>query len=168
MTAPQGTVRFHQRDQTVTFRVEGRGTMPLGLPLRRCAERFVTTGTSQIRVDLRDCSYMDSTFLGTLLTLKKTMDRQAGRLTVVMPSPACARILQQMGLNEVLPAESADLDPSATWSDLTEDCNDPDSFRSNITQAHEELARLPGPAGEQFKAVIRCLEESAKKDKPCS
>jgi anti-sigma B factor antagonist len=167
MAIPQGTVRFHYRDDTVTFRVEGRGTMTQSLPMRRCAERCMAGGARQVRVDLRDCTYMDSTFLGTLLTLKKALDRTQGKLTLVMPSVSCDRILQQMGLGDVLPAESADIDPSAAWLDVAAcEADDPTSFRRNVTQAHEELARLPGPAGEQFKAVMRCLEDAPKKDKP--
>lgn len=167
MATSQGTVRFHQEDATVTFRVEGRGTMTQSLPLRRCAERCMAGGTSRVKVDLRDCSYMDSTFLGTLLALKKTLEKSQGQLTLVMPSTACGKILQQMGLDDVLPAEQAELDPNVAWADVAacEPADDPNSFRRNVTQAHEELARLPGPAGEQFKAVMRCLED-AKKEKP--
>jgi anti-anti-sigma factor len=165
MAAPQGTVRYHRQDQAVTFRVEGRGTMTQSLPLRHCAERLIAAGASLVRVDLRDCVYMDSTFLGTLLTLKKAVERQAGRFTLVMPSVACARILQQMGVDDVLPAELAELNPATEWLDIPAE-DDPASFRRNVTQAHEELARLPGQAGEQFKSVMRCIEQAAKPDKP--
>src|SRR5262249_11804586 len=161
MAAQQGIVRVNQQDRTVTFRVEGRGSMTQSLPMRRCAERLIAAGANRIRVDLRDCPYMDSTFMGTLLTIKKTLDRQAGSFSLVMPSAACARIVQQLGLSDVLPAEAVELDPNAQWTDLSSDGTDAASFRQNVTQAHEELARLPGPAGEQFKNVMRCLEQSA-------
>jgi anti-sigma B factor antagonist len=166
MAAPQGTVRVHQQDRTVTFRVEGRGSMTQSLPMRRCAERLIAAGANRVRVDLRDCPYVDSTFMGTLLAIKKTLDRQAGAFSLVMPSAACARIVQQMGLTDVLLAEAAELDPDAQWTDVALDGTDPASFRQNVTQAHEELASLPGPAGEQFKNVMRCLEQTAKPDKP--
>jgi anti-anti-sigma factor len=166
MTAAQGTVRYHHKDNTVTFRVEGRGTMTQSLPMRRCAERLIAGGTTRVHIDLRDCSYMDSTFLGTILSLKKTLDRSPMKsLALVMPSPACSRILQQMGLLDVLPPHAVEVDSQAQWSDLGPE-DDLNSMRSNVTQAHEELAQLPGKAGEQFKAVIRCLAESAKTDKP--
>jgi anti-sigma B factor antagonist len=166
MAAPQGNVRYHQADKTVTFRVEGRGTMTQSLPMRQCAERLMATGTSKVKVDLRDCSYMDSTFLGTLLTLKKALEKQHGQLTLVMPSESCHRILNQMGLGDVMPHESAEIDPAATWTDLSGEPTDPTSFKRTVTQAHEELAKLPGPAGEQFAAVVRCLADANKPDKP--
>src|SRR5262249_39760799 len=72
------------------------------------------------------------------------------------PSPACVRILHQMGLTDVLPAQVEGADPQASWTELACETNDP-AFRRNVVQAHEELAALPGPAGEQFKAVVRCM-----------
>src|SRR5262245_17313938 len=75
MATPSGIVRFHQQDHTLTFRVEGRGTVTQSLPMRRLAERGIEAGITLLRIDLRECTYMDSTFLGTLLTLKKLVDR---------------------------------------------------------------------------------------------
>lgn len=166
MAAPQGTIRFCRQSKTVTFRVEGRATMTQSLPMRRCAERLIAEGVTEVRVDLRDCTYVDSTFVGTLLTLKRAVERQAGHLTLVMPSVACDKILQQMGLDDFLPAESTDLDPNAQWTDVGGGPADSVLFRQNVTQAHEELASLPGAAGKQFEAVMRCIEQSAKPPKP--
>ncbi len=166
MALPQGVVRFHHQDQTVTFRVEGRGTMNNSLPLRRCAESLLASGTTRVRVDLRDCTYMDSTFLGTILALKKALERSQGQLVLVAPSVGCSRILQQMGLADVLPAQSEPPAAELTWTELSSEATDPQSFKRNIVQAHEELANLPGQAGEQFKAVTRCLAEASKADKP--
>jgi anti-anti-sigma factor len=165
MPAPQGTVRFHQQPNAVTFRVEGRATMTHSLPMRHCAERLLAGGVRRIRVDLRDCAYVDSTFVGTLLTLKKAVERQAGQFTLVMPSAACDKILQGMGLGDVLPSEASDLDADAQWNDLLVTPADPASFRQNVSQAHEELASLPG-AGKQFEDVMRCIQQSARPSKP--
>jgi anti-anti-sigma factor len=165
MAAAPSTIRYHQQDHTLTFRVEGRATMTHGLPVRRLAERALERGATHLRFDLRDCTYMDSTFLGTLLTLKKAVDRTGGRLTLLTPSTACVKILHQMGLTDVLPAQAEDADPQASWAELVCETNDP-AFRRNVVQAHEELAALPGPAGEQFKAVIRCMGQPEPAPRP--
>lgn len=156
MAAPAGAIRYHQNNQTLTFRVEGRATMFHSLPFRRLAERALENGTTSLRVDLRDCSYLDSTFLGTLLTLKKAVERHHGQLTLLTPSPACLKIMHQMGLTDVLSAEDGPADPVKDWTELDCETSDP-AFRRTVLQAHEELATLPGPAGEQFQAVVRCL-----------
>jgi hypothetical protein len=104
---------------------------------------------------------MDSTFLGTLLTLRKLLaSRCRNELIVITPSEACCRILQQMGLLDVLAIQSLDIDPDIVWSDLASEAPDAGTFKRTIAQAHEELASLPGAAGEQFKAVARCMAQA--------
>jgi anti-anti-sigma factor len=161
MATAQGIVRFHQQERTLTFRVEGRATMNQSTPMRRCAERAIEAGTTRICVDLRSCSYMDSTFLGTLLTLRKLIDnRCGGEMILITPSEACCRILQQMGLLDVLTMQTVESDPTIKWSELAPEVPDAGSFKRTITQAHQELASLPGAAGEQFKAVARCMAQA--------
>jgi anti-anti-sigma factor len=168
MATATSIVRFHQQDRTITFQVQGRATMNHSLPMRRCGERALEAGVNRICVDLRDCTYMDSTFLGTLLTLKKAVARSCnGELVLMAPSVPCCRILQQMGLLEVLPMEAIEIEPTAAWTELAPENPDAGSFKRNIAQAHEELASLPGPAGEQFKAVARCMAQ-AEKQPPAS
>jgi anti-sigma B factor antagonist len=163
MATGQGIVCFHQQERNLTFRVEGRATMAQSTPLRRCAQRAIEAGATGICVDLRNCSYMDSTFLGTLLTLRKSLaNRGAGDLILITPSEACCRILQQMGLIDVLTMQSTEIDPAAQWTSLGTEVPDAGTFRRTIAQAHEELANLPGPAGEQFKAVARCMVQADK------
>lgn len=165
MPESRGTVCFLQHDGAVTFRVEGRGTMAQSLPLRRQAEHSLENGLRQLRVDLRACTYMDSTFIGTLLKLRKSAEaRGTVEFTLLAPSPACDRILQGMGLGEVFQVQPADPLPEGDWTELSCDLNDLSSFKRTIVQAHEELARLPGPAGEQFQQAVRCLENAPPAD----
>ncbi len=161
MAAPQGIVRVRQQDQTATFKVEGRATMIQSLPLRRHAERCLAAGARSLRIDLRDCAYMDSTFLGTLLTLQVLASkREKGELTLISPSPSCGKLLQQMGLHTVFRTEPADEAPGGTWTELATGMEDLTSFKRNVAEAHEELASLPGQAGEQFRQVARCLAQA--------
>lgn len=159
MVTPQGVVRVHWQEQTVTFQVEGRATMVQSQPLRRFAEHALADGARAFRVDLRHCCHMDSTFVGTLLFLKRSIDRQdRGELALVSPSPLCHRLLGQMGLDGVFAVTAAE-EPAAAGTELPGDLLDPCAFKRNVLQAHQELANLPGPAGEPFRAVVRCLAD---------
>jgi hypothetical protein len=42
---------------------------------------------------------------------------------------------------------------------LTGNPDDPEAFQRHVVQAHVELARLPGPAGQSFQEVARRLTE---------
>jgi anti-anti-sigma regulatory factor len=166
MAEPQGTVRVRRRGLAVTFHVGGRATAALGLPLRRCAEQALAAGAGALRFDLRRCTHMDSTFLGTLLCLKRAIDRRPeGELALVEPSPQCCRLLEQMGLAGVFAIVTLDQADGDEGTELMEDLQDVTAFKRNVLQAHEELAALPGPAGEQFRAVVRCLAQDPEAQK---
>lgn len=157
MAGPQGKLFYVRHSATVTFRVEGRGTMALGLPLRQTAEGLLADGVREVRIDLRGCKYMDSTFIGTLLSINKQLGfKNEGPLIVVSPSDECVKALVQMGLDTMLPS-CEDTVSAGPWLEV--DCGPADlpALKRNITQAHEELASLPGSVGKQFEAVIRCL-----------
>jgi anti-anti-sigma factor len=169
MAIAHGIVRFHQHEQTVTFRVEGRGTMPHSLPIRKLVERRLLEGVTRVLIDLRDCTYMDSTFLGTLLTLSKMMaQRGQGQFLIISPSTSCRQLFQQMGLTTLFATQVADLDPAAPWQDLPLEQPDVGSLKRNVAQAHEELAKLPGKAGEQFRVVAECMARAAEAEKHSS
>src|SRR4051794_12764395 len=117
MAAPQGKVRERRDDRTLTFQVEGWGTMPHSLPPRRLAEQRLAGGVTAIRVDLRHCTYMDSTFMGTLLFLKRAVDRRGqGEFALLSPSPECGKLFRQMGLDAVYPVVTAEEPAPDTWT----------------------------------------------------
>src|SRR4051794_8466424 len=107
--ASQGMLRQHQDDSAVTFQADGRATMHHGLALRRAAEQALAQGATDVCVDLRRCSYMDSTFMGTLLFLQRALARAGrGRFALVAPSAACNQLIEQMGLADVYPVVDAE------------------------------------------------------------
>jgi anti-anti-sigma factor len=160
MTAPQGMLRAHQGEQCVLFRVEGRAQMDLGMALRRCGEQGLARGATSMLVDLRQCAYMDSTFLGTLLFLKRAAERRpCGRFALVAPSLDCCQLLEQMGLADVFPIATGEELAVVDCTALDAGMDDVKAFQLNVVQAHVELANLPGRAAEPFKKVARMLTQ---------
>jgi anti-anti-sigma factor len=131
-----------------------------GLAVRQFAEQGLAAGMTSLLVDLRRCTYMDSTLLGTLLFLKHAMDqRHRGGFALIAPSPQCRRLLEQMGLAQCFPMVAEQEPPAGEWVELTASPDDPEAFQRSVVQAHIELARLPGPAGQAFQEVARRLTE---------
>jgi anti-anti-sigma factor len=158
MAAPQGSVRFRHQGQAVTFQVVGWGTMKQSLPVRRCAEQRLAQGACVLRMDLRHCTYLDSTFLGTLLTLQRSARRQGDKqLILVCPSPNCCRLLQQLGIDDAFTTETADEPDACDWADLPSERDDPCACTWNVVEAHRELASQGGVAERTFGPVVRQL-----------
>ncbi|HMF17060.1 MAG TPA: STAS domain-containing protein [Gemmataceae bacterium] len=162
MATQQGSVRVCKDCHTVTFQVVGWGRMHQSMPVRRLSEQFLAEGIASVQVDLRHCTYLDSTFLGTLLTLKRASKKcRQAQFVLVSPSPECCRLFKQMGVEDCLPAITAP-EPAGDWTELPCEPEDVDTFNRNVIQAHQELANLGGPAGAAFQAVARCLEKDCQ------
>src|SRR6516164_9060150 len=119
MSATDGVLRVHVDGPPVTFQVEGQATVRQGLPLRRYAEeRLNGSDATSLRVDLRRCTWMDSTFLGTLLLLLKAVNQKGqGSFTVVSPTATAKRLLHQMGMTTICPMCEGD-EPTGPWLEV--------------------------------------------------
>jgi len=161
MSATDGILRVHVDGPTTTFQVEGRATARQGLPLGRCAEHCLESGgATRLRIDLRRCTWMDSTFLGTLLLLYKAVARRGeGDFALVSPTSVALRILHQMGIDGICRVCDGD-EPGGPWLEVDGSVDEGESFQCRVLQAHEQLAELPGPAGDTFRAMVRCLNAS--------
>src|SRR5215813_159570 len=160
MAAQQGSVRVYQHDQTITFQVEGQATMHHSPAMRQYAEHNLTLGAIALSVDLRRCTHMDSTFLGTLLFLKRLIERrETGSFALISPSPQCRQLLRQMGLEKILAAIDAEELAPNDWIELKSGSGDLTEFKRNVVEAHQELGRLDGPAGETFRVLATELAQ---------
>jgi anti-anti-sigma regulatory factor len=159
-------VRFHEDEHSLTFQVIGWGQMALSLAVRRCAEEGFRRGKKILRFDLRHCSYMDSTFLGTVLFLHKAVRRlEAGQLLLLSPSSECCALLHQLGVAQILPRLITE-EAVCEWTELVRESHDVKAFNRTVVDAHQQLADLGGAVGEAFAPVVRCLVEDLKKEKP--
>jgi len=158
MATQQGMIRVQQHEHTVTFQPEGHATMHHSPSVRRFAEQCLADGMTVLHVDLRHCTHMDSTFLGTLLFLKRLVERREdGKFALLSPSPQCHRLLQQMRLDTIFPIVRIEDSGAGTWDELPSKPEDVAAFKRNVVQAHQELGCLEGPAGETFRELASGL-----------
>jgi anti-anti-sigma regulatory factor len=152
--ASQGSLRIRKLDHTVTFQANGWVNMQLSPRLRQCASQCLAEGARMIEMDLRDCSGMDSTFIGTLLIMQKELkSRQLPSLRLVAPSQACQTILKRMRVGQLFAVVDQN-DPTPTdWSDLPRTPDPLFNLQGTILFAHQELAALPDEAGAPFRAL---------------
>jgi anti-anti-sigma regulatory factor len=162
MATLQGSIRVCQDCRSVTFQVVGWGRMHQSMPLRRLSEQLLSEGITSLRVDLRHCTYIDSTFLGTLLTLRRASKKvPQAEFLLISPSAECCKLFHQMGVEDCLPAVCSP-EQTGEWLELPCEASDVDTFNRNVLQAHQELANLGGRAGQAFQVVARCLEKDCQ------
>jgi anti-anti-sigma regulatory factor len=153
---PNGEIAFQERGGTLDIRVRGPGTLDASVPLRRLIERHLARGAGDVRMRLDECTYMDSTFVGTIVfVLRAARERRDVSLTIAAPSEPCREILRALRLDALLTIVDAAPPPQGEWTPLEGGARDTAAFRSTVMCAHVELAALPGEAGAAFEAVAR-------------
>jgi anti-anti-sigma factor len=161
MGTQQGTVRVRRRAGSVLFQLDGWATINQGIALRRETEEALARGDVCVHVDLRCCTYMDSTFLGTLLYLQRAANARGGEFTLVAPSPSCRELLEKMRLDGVFSFSTAPAADGPDWVEVPCEPAERPALETTVLDAHQELAQVEGPTGQQFQAVARLLNQQA-------
>ncbi len=157
---------FCRTGSTTAFKVVGRATFVLAPAARRFIEECMSQGVSEVQLDLSECSHMDSTFLGTLLSLKRSADRRRPpcRVTCRSLSTPCQHVLRQAGLDPLFPSAGECARPEI-WTPVPGHSGKAGDLEHEMVAAHQELARLPGAAGDQFRPIAARLEAEYARDK---
>jgi anti-anti-sigma factor len=159
-------IRAGDKAAVLTIDVEGPATMMESTAVQDEVSECLLEGVRTLRVDLRDCTAMDSTFSGTLLCLKRQLDKIGGTLTLVSPSPKVIELLGQMGLEDFYAIDVADR-TDAAWRKITPAHAGVEELRRAVIHAHDELARRPGPAAQTFREVVEELRRDGPVTPPC-
>jgi hypothetical protein len=161
----------------VTLRVQGPGTMSESRVVHAFAEQVLGDASKRVVFDLSVCSYVDSTFLGGLVSLYKRYvagtpsasggksDRSgegesAGRFAIYAPAEQRRLLFSVSRLDELLPF--LDALPAADGAhDLSLEVV-PDASRDDlaryIVDCHRRLAELGGAEAQAFGRVADALE----------
>ncbi len=146
-------IRSHDEPVVLTLVVEGPATMVESPAVSEATTERLRRGVRALRLDLRDCTALDSTFSGTLLSLKRQLEDVGGTLTLVSPSAKVIDLLRQMDLEDFYTIEIADRIGGLLTDVPTTRPND-ERLSRLIVDAHEQLSRVPGAAGAAFRTVV--------------
>jgi anti-anti-sigma factor len=127
-------------------------------------EEMFDQGALVYCIDLSSCTGMDSTFMGLLVGFSQTVAQKKGKLVVVNPSETNLRLLNMLGVSEVLPVV-AQTDP-ADLEFVRIPANPlitPLQRLEVIKQAHHSLIALNESNQAKFQAFLTALEADLSK-----
>jgi anti-sigma B factor antagonist len=146
-------------DRFVWIRVEGNGSSTDSTALKDFAKEMILRGAREFIVDLRNCSAMDSTFMGTLAGISLWLrELGEGCLYVVNLNERNAESLCSLGLDQFfnVRVSATKKDGQALRIPLKEDRT---ARAQTMLEAHEALIKAVPENLPKFKDVIRYLEE---------
>jgi anti-anti-sigma regulatory factor len=162
MTALTGKVLARREADEVTFLVVGQVGCHQSPAMRQYAEDMRRSGARKVAVEFAECKFCDSTFLGTLLSLKRVFEPLGG-FVLVRPSAAVRQILSQLGAERLfaITEQGAATDIQTTWQQLDSHWEKERSkeFKKTVVEAHEELAAMGGTLEAKFKPLAEAMRE---------
>ncbi len=114
-----------------------------------------------IILDLNGCGWIDSTFAGWMVRLKRQVARQGGRLVLAACPDACRASLDVMGLSMLFEFRAVDRPPDLTPLVCAEGTLDVGTIEF-MAKAHECLAELNSPNAPVFAHIAEQLRAEAR------
>lgn len=154
------TLQIAATDKGCILRVVGRGTMNESLVADEMAMRTLNgASASEVIFDLSACEYLDSTFLGCLVHLRKHFP---DRFRVAAPPPVRKKLLGPLRLDLLIP--SIDLAPEirGQWVSVAIPSNDKRELLSHVMHSHEQLAQCGTPMQAIFEKIAAQMAEELK------
>jgi anti-anti-sigma factor len=140
----------------VLVQVEGRGTLKVSPALRQFAVHWLEDqpGTSTIVIDLSQCDYLDSTFLGCLAGLHRSYNRTLPHRFVVAASPdKSQQLLGPSHLNQVIDVTDVCPEPIGETLELTGPALSTADLGRHIMECHRLLATLDKSRNVAFRSI---------------
>jgi anti-anti-sigma regulatory factor len=146
----------------LVLRLVGRGTMQESLAFRAAA---LSNGDGDVIFDASQCEYLDSTFLGCLIGVKKACEQTPNRRFLIRACNATrVRLFSTSSLDKYFdfietcpePIELKPIDTGAL---------DPTTLGRHAMRCHEHLAERGGRDAAAFKSIADCLRKELENDR---
>lgn len=147
----------------VCVKVEGKGTHLNSQSLREFLFGMMEGGYRDFHVDLGNCTYMDSTFLGMLVGVcLRLKNVSSDKITIEQIGPRNLELLKTLGIDQFFRMESNTAGPDGSGTglqSLPESQPSTEEKAAVMLEAHETLANVDERNVCRFKDVITYLKE---------
>jgi anti-anti-sigma factor len=156
------TLYIGREEDSFFARISGRGDFGLGPALEEQALEAVEAGATTVVIDFQSCSYLDSTFLGALLSLALRLEQVHGQIILNCVSEWIQERFRTMGLARFFRVVEQPFTAAGGREDIElEPVNVRELSREEtaryILRAHERLAEMCPSHQKHFQAVVEGL-----------
>ena len=154
----------------VWIRVEGKGSFQNSHGMKEFAKLMITRGAKQFVIDLENCHVMDSTFMGTLVGIRKSLGTENQRnLEIINANSRNTQLLVSLGIDLLLKLDTE----GKVWPEIRNQISNHIqneqyldiaelSKEENVKQsleAHQNLSNANKNNVPRFRDVIHFLEK---------
>lgn len=157
---------FKVLDNLLFIKAQGHITAALCVDLReKVTQRLAASPVLDgILVDLFECDYMDSTFMGLLVGFNKKFKASAGKpITICRPSEDCQKLLQGLGISKLLEFAENPVKSFPKDMELVSQIKSPTT--EILLNAHQNLSELSPENERKFSILQTVLKNQLEKER---
>jgi anti-anti-sigma factor len=157
----QPSILVGTANRTVWVRVEGKGSFLNSTGLKEFAKEMINRGFREFAIDLKNCTVMDSTFMGTLAGIAlRLRELGQGNLRVTNLNERNSDLLSNLGLDQLFVIEPRNTTPEmATETPLAGAAPDKVTQAQTMLEAHEACVEANEANAAKFKDVLEYLKQ---------
>lgn len=162
-------IKIGYDNKCVYVDIKGEGTLKQSPNLKKffndVIDKFKGISDVEFIINMQECQYIDSTFIGLLLITDKKLKETLGKsLKIFNPNNYTWEVLKQMGLENILTIVRGPLKFPEKMEELKIDNINKIELAMMMYMAHSELASLNEENKKKFEAAIEMLKKDIESE----
>lgn len=157
----ESSIEVSLNKDTAFIRVHGRGTFQNARHVKTFLQKATDQGATTFIFDMKECTHMDSTFMGMLAGLSIQQKKKQRPLPQLQHlSAKNLDLLENLGLNRVLNiSQPPTTSTTPTLSPIAPTPQDKQAISQTMLDAHEALVQIDPANRIKFQDVIQYLKD---------
>ena len=157
----KGEVFISEKDGITFIRATGNASFVCAPPLRELAKKLAAEPFGGLMLDLEECTWMDSTFMGMLAMLGLSARKKSVPAEIFNASEQNEKLLCGLGLNKVFEFKVGEFDDVA--GDAASNTVTPEGNARNVLDAHQTLMDIDISNVPKFEKVVEFVKKDIDK-----
>lgn len=158
-----GELFISNRDGVHQIRVTGKATFECAPGLRNFAKSLEQDTYKSIRIDLRECVWMDSTFMGILAMIGLHAKKVGAEVAILNAGPQNTALLCGLGLKKLFKFEDTAESGSAGERKADDKAESALDSARMVLDAHETLMNVDEGNVRKFNGVVDLVRKDIEK-----
>ena len=157
-----GELLISGKDGVYRIKVSGRATFDCAPPLRDLAKTLASEKFDGIKIDLKACEWMDSTFMGVLAMLGLRAKAVGAPMEICAADEQNKSLLAGLGLKKLfIFTENAldEEDSSAEWQTGNQETVKMEEGAQTVLEAHKTLMDVDEENVQKFETVVNLVQQ---------
>ena len=158
-----GEIFISNKDGVHQIRVKGNASFVCAPPLRELAKRLPGEPFNGLRIDLEECTWMDSTFMGMLAMLGLSAKKKGVPAEIYNASEQNDKLLGGLGLKKVFEFKLGPLPDAQSDTPAASNATTPENSARNVLDAHQTLMDIDISNVPKFEKVVEFVKKDIDK-----